>query len=188
MHSGTIYNDFLDRHMVKRATPKRERAATQTQRLLVAIVVSRYNETVTRALLAGALQQAQVLLAKTEIFDAAGAFEVLGTAAAVAATGRYDGILTLGCIVKGETKHDDYLAHAVTSGLGQLTVATGTPVSLGVLTVNSQAQALARAGGKHGNKGAEAMAALVSMIRTCRAIRTGMPGPSVGVRPDKLRR
>ena len=174
--------------MAKPATAKPHQIATRTERPLVAIVISRYNETVTGALLAGALRQAEVLLAETEIFEAAGAFEILGTAAAAAATNRFAGILTLGCIIKGETKHDDYLAHAVTSGLGQLTVATGVPISLGVLTVNSRAQALARAGGKHGNKGAEAMAALLSMIHTCRAIREGKPGPSVGVRPDKLKR
>ncbi len=174
--------------MAKRATTKSDNAANAMSRPLVAIVVSRYNETVTGALLAGALQQAKLLRADTETFEAAGAFEILGTAAAAAATGRFAGILSLGCIIKGETKHDDYLAHAVTSGLGQLTVATGVPVSLGVLTVNSQAQALARAGGKHGNKGAEAMAALVGMIYTCRAIGAGKAAPSVGVRPDKLKR
>jgi len=173
--------------MAKRATAKPDKAASGTNRPLVAIVVSRYNESVTGPLLAGALQQAGLLRADTETFEAAGAFEILGTATAVAATGRFAGILSLGCIIKGETKHDDYLAHAVTSGLGQLTVATGVPVSLGVLTVNSQAQAMARAGGKHGNKGAEAMAALVSMIHTCGAIRAGKAAPSVGARPDKLK-
>jgi 6,7-dimethyl-8-ribityllumazine synthase len=154
----------------------------------VAIIVSRYNRSVTDALLAGSLAEADRLGAEASVYDAAGAFEILGTAAAAAESGRFDGILSLGCIIKGETKHDDYLAHAVTSGLGNLSVATGIPVSLGVLTVNTQQQALDRAGGKHGNKGAEAMTALLDMIGICRAIRAGTSAPQLSGKPDKLKR
>jgi 6,7-dimethyl-8-ribityllumazine synthase len=168
--------------------PKAKSKAKQSRPPHVAIIVSRYNRTVTDALLAGALAEADRLGAAASVYDAAGAFEILGTAAAAAESGRFDGILSLGCIIKGETKHDDYLAHAVTSGLANLSVATGLPVSLGVLTVNTQQQALDRAGGKHGNKGGEAMTALLDMIGICRAIRAGTSAPQLSGKPDKLKR
>lgn len=155
--------------------------------LPVAITISRYNDTVTGALLEGALAEARAAKVETEVFEAAGAFELVGTSSAAAASGRFAGVLAIGCIIRGETKHDEFLAHAVTSGLASINIQTGCPVSLGVLTVNDQAQALDRAGGKHGNKGAEAMVALLHMISVVEAIRTGRPGPSAGERPDKLR-
>lgn len=163
----------------------------------VAIVVSRYNRTVTDALLAGALTEARAANVPTEVFQAAGAFEIIGICAAAAATGRFAGILALGCIIKGETKHDDYLAHAVTTALGNLAAAGGVrgpAVALGVLTVNTNQQAIDRSGGKQGNKGAEAMLALLDSMAVCHAIRTGArPGPIAGSlagsrSPDKLTR
>ena len=78
-----------------------------------------------------------------------------------------DGVVTLGCIIKGETTHDRVLADAVAKGLIDVMMTTGKPVSLGVLTVENVAQAQARAGGDQGNKGAEAM---LAMIETWRAM------------------
>jgi len=173
--------------------PAKQKAAPAT----VAIVVSRYNRTVTDALLSGALAEARAARVATEVFQAAGAFEIIGICAAAAATGRFAGILALGCIIKGETKHDDYLAHAVTTGLGNLAAAGGArgpAVALGVLTVNSNQQAIDRSGGKQGNKGAEAMLALLDSMAVCHAIRAGArPGPLAGSlagsrSPDKLTR
>ena len=83
---------------------------------------------------------------------------------AAADSGRFAGVVALGCIIKGETRHDEYLAHAVTQGLANISLVTGVPVGLGVLTVNNAHQARDRAGGRMGNKGAECMEALLNSI------------------------
>lgn len=154
----------------------------------MAIVVSRYNASVTDRLLAGALAAYAEAFAgmgptACDVYDAPGSFELVALADAALASGRYDGVVALGCIVKGQTKHDEYLAHAVTQGLIDIAVKHTRPTSNGVLTVLTQAQALARTGaparagaGKRaggvggvgvemvGNKGHEAMTALLATI------------------------
>jgi len=183
----------------KRAAPaavKSPSSKAHGVRALVAIVVSRYNETVTDSLLAGALAVAAnasngagaaLLDVGAEVIDAPGAYEVVPIAAAAARSGRYAGVLGLGCIIKGETRHDEFLAHAVTSGLANISIATGVPTALGVLTVNTAKQARERSGGKHGNKGAEAMSALLHTIAVCRAISAGRLAPALAhASPDKL--
>lgn len=147
----------------------------------VAIVVSRYNATVTDALLSGAVrayERAGGEVRDLYVIEAAGSFELVALAHAAARTRRFEGVLALGCIIKGETRHDEFLAHAVTQGLANITLTTDVPVGLGVLTVNNQQQALARAGlggaakrrrragdgagsAALGNKGEEAMLALL---------------------------
>ncbi|MBL8990500.1 MAG: 6,7-dimethyl-8-ribityllumazine synthase, partial [Phycisphaerae bacterium] len=104
------------------------------------------------------------------LVDAPGSFELLALCGAAARSGRFDGVVALGCIVKGQTRHDEYLAAAVTTGLGLLAAQTGVPIGLGVLTVNSQRQALERAGGAVGNKGAEAMGAVLLTLDAMRAL------------------
>lgn len=137
----------------------------------VAVVVSRYNWSVTGALLDGSKERFQaatgVPLPEANIFYAPGAFELVSIAFAAAESRSFDGVVTLGCIIKGETNHDEVLGHAVTQGLANISLVTGVPVTLGVLTVNTNKQAKARAGGgggKHGNKGAEAMDALLATM------------------------
>lgn len=95
------------------------------------------------------------------VIDAPGSFELPALCHAAAATGEFAGVVALGCIIKGQTSHDQHLASAVAHGLVNVSLQTGVPVSLGVLTVNNAQQARDRAGGKHGNKGAEAMNALL---------------------------
>jgi 6,7-dimethyl-8-ribityllumazine synthase len=163
----------------------------------VAIVVSRYNHTVTGPLLDGA--QAAFANAggdprRLTIVDAPGAYELPALASAAARTGRFAGVLALGCIIKGETRHDEYIAHAVAQGLVNISILTGVPCALGVLTVDTPQQALARAGGTHGNKGQEAMEALLSTIGQIAALaapasRATIPSRPPGfARPDKLAR
>lgn len=165
----------------------------------IAVVVSRYNATVTDRLLEGATAAFSRAHSdsRVTVIDAPGAFELPALCLAAAKSGRFDGVLAVGCIIKGETSHDRYLAHAVTSGLIGVTLATGVPVSLAVLTVNSPEQALDRSGGTHGNKGQEAMDALLATIRACRAIAdphgTGVPATVTTAAqtlsaPDKLAR
>ena len=126
----------------------------------VAIVISRYNASVTDRLLDGARTAYAAAGGNPDsllVIDAPGAFELPALALAAATRSKVRGVLTLGCIIRGETRHDEYLAHAVAHGCVQVTMHTRIPVSFGVLTTENVAQAEARAGGAHGNKGAEAM-------------------------------
>ena len=139
----------------------------------VAIVVSRYNDAVTRRLEAGA-REAYLRrggeATQLGIIDAPGAYELVALADAAARSGMYRGVCALGCIVKGQTRHDEYLAHAVAQGLMRITLDRQVPVAFGVLTVEEMEQAIARAGGDEGNKGAEAMAALLDTLAGIDAI------------------
>ncbi|MCA3004702.1 MAG: 6,7-dimethyl-8-ribityllumazine synthase [Planctomycetaceae bacterium] len=167
----------------------------------VAVVVSRYNATVTDRLLAGALgelSRAGVPERHVEVFDAAGSFEVPQIVGAALSSGRFECAVALGCIIKGETKHDEFLGASVTDRLLEISLATGCAVGLGVLTVNSNAQAVARAGGKLGNKGAEAASAALlthaEMVRAMGQRTLGMTAAEAvaadgrAARPDKLAR
>jgi 6,7-dimethyl-8-ribityllumazine synthase len=147
----------------------------------VAVAVARWNDAVTRRLLAGALHQlAQAGLGPDEV-DVAwvpGAFELGFAADRLAATGRYAAILCLGAIIRGETSHDRYIAHACAAGIDAVARQRGLPVLFGVLTCETLAQALARAAGDPtdgfaGNKGAESAAAAVEMVRVAAAIAAG---------------
>lgn len=142
----------------------------------VLIAVSRYNASVTDAMLEGAIEAYTDRFGageSLEIVGVPGAFELTAAARAGAVCGRFDGVVALGCIIRGETPHDQYIASAVAEGLTAVSVSTGMPVAFGVLTVNNAAQARARAGGKKGNKGREAMEALLDTIEVVRVIETG---------------
>jgi 6,7-dimethyl-8-ribityllumazine synthase len=142
----------------------------------VAIVVSRYNASITDRLLEGALAAFEDVGGSREdvtIVPAAGSWELIALCMAACDQPSIEGVAALGCIIKGETTHDRVLADAVAKGLVDVMMTTGTPVSLGVLTVENVAQAQARAGGDQGNKGAEAMLALIETIRAADALRTG---------------
>ena len=93
-----------------------------------------------------------------------GAFELPMGAKILLENGKYDAIICLGCVIKGETKHDEYISNAVAGGIMTLSVMSGKPVIFGVLTPNDHQQALDRAGGRHGNKGIEAAHTAISMI------------------------
>ncbi len=125
----------------------------------VAVVVSRYNELVTTKLLDGAqhcLRDQGLSDDHVDVFWVPGAFELPVAAAAAAATGRYGAIVALGCVIRGETPHFEYVAGEAARGLGNVALAHRIAVGFGVLTTDDQAQALARAGGAAGNKGYEA--------------------------------
>ena len=127
----------------------------------VGIVVSRFNETVTRRLLEGALAccAERGLGEAVDVRWVAGAWELPVVARALAAPGRCRAVCALGAVVRGETPHFDFVAGECARGLMAVQVDTGVPVGFGVLTTDSLAQAMARAGGEAGNKGHEAMAA-----------------------------
>jgi 6,7-dimethyl-8-ribityllumazine synthase len=131
-----------------------------------AIVVSTYHEFVTGRLQSGAIETlsaAGVSPDAMTVIRVPGAFEIPIAAQHAAETGRYHAVIGLGCLIKGETPHMDYIAAAVAHGLTAAAAATGVPIAFGVLTTNSVEEALARAGDGPGNKGREAAGAALEM-------------------------
>ena len=144
----------------------------------VGIVVARWNESVTRRLLAGAVQRlaaAGLTPTDVEVAWVPGSFELPLAADRLAATGRCAAIVCLGAIIKGETSHDHHIATATATGIEAVGRGRGLPVIFGVLTCDTLAQALARAGGDvgdgfAGNKGAESAAAALEMVSLLAAV------------------
>jgi 6,7-dimethyl-8-ribityllumazine synthase len=132
----------------------------------IVLVRALWNEAVTGALLQGALdflKEAGMPSAGVQLVEVPGTFE-LTYAAAKALKQKVDGVIVLGCVVRGETAHFDYICQGVTQGITLLNTQGTVPVIFGVLTTENQAQALDRAGGKYGNKGEEAAATLLHML------------------------
>ena len=128
----------------------------------VAVLVSRFNELVTTQLLDGAqqcLREHKVPAGKVDVVWVPGAFELPVAAEAAAASGRYAAIVALGCVIRGETAHFDYVAGEAARGLANVSIAHCVAVGFGVLTTDTLEQAMARAGGRAGNKGYDATAA-----------------------------
>jgi 6,7-dimethyl-8-ribityllumazine synthase len=141
--------------------------------LRIGVAVSRFNSAVTDTLLEGALDRLRrhgVAESRIEIASVPGAFELPIIAALMAASGRIDAVVCLGAVVKGETPHFDMIAQWVVAELGRLSVTHRVPMALGVLTTNTVEQALARAGGKHGNKGYDAALAAIEMANLVRQV------------------
>jgi 6,7-dimethyl-8-ribityllumazine synthase len=131
-----------------------------------ALVVSKYNDFVTDRLQAGALaalSAAGVTPADVTVLRVPGAFEIPLAAQHAAESGRFDAVVCLGCLIRGETSHFELIASAVAHGLTTAAAATGIPMAFGVLTTNSVEEALARAGDGPGNKGHEAAVAAIEM-------------------------
>ena len=132
-----------------------------------AVVVSRYNDFVTDRLQTGALgafAKAGVAAGDVTVVRVPGAFEIPIAAQHAAESGRFDAIVCLGCVIRGETPHFEYLASAVANGLTAVASATGVPMAFGVLTTNSVEEAIERAGEGPSNKGWEAAAAAIEMV------------------------
>jgi 6,7-dimethyl-8-ribityllumazine synthase len=146
-----------------------------------AVVVSRYNETITGKLLSGAL----VTLAEHGVADSAidvawvpGAFEIPVVAEAMAASGKYVAVLCLGAVIRGETSHDQHINRAVSSAIMEIGVRHRLPVLFGVLTCESLEQAIHRAGGNQGNKGSECAEAALRMVDLLGRLRSPPAGSS----------
>jgi 6,7-dimethyl-8-ribityllumazine synthase len=142
----------------------------------IAIVVARYNDLVTSALLAGAqggLQRHGVAEDDIDIAYAPGSFELPLVADRLVRTERYDAVICLGAVVRGDTAHFEYVAGGAATGIAKVNLDTGRPVVFGVLTVDTLDQALARSGGHAGNKGYEAATTAIEMINLLRAIENG---------------
>lgn len=131
-----------------------------------AVVVSRYNESITSRLLAGALETLAAHGAGDDRVDVAwtpGAFEISLVADRLAHSGRYAAVLCLGAVIRGETTHDQHINRAVSLGLSQSAIHSGVPVLFGVLTCDTLEQAIHRSGGSAGNKGQECALAALEM-------------------------
>ena len=141
-----------------------------------ALIVSRFNEAITRSLRDGALaalREAGASDADVESFAVPGAFELPQAARLAADTGRFDAVVCLGCVIRGETPHFEYISAAVAHGLMSASGDTGIPMAFGVLTTDTWEQAEARAGGGRDNKGFEAAAAALEMAALSRSLAPG---------------
>jgi len=136
-----------------------------------ALVVSRFNRTITDSLRDAAVRAlGQAGAATVQIFDVPGAYEIPQAARAAAESGGFDAIVCLGCVIRGETPHFDYISSAVAQGIMAAAGETGVPMAFGVLTTDTLAQAEARAGAGDDNKGREAAAAAIEMAALYRSL------------------
>jgi 6,7-dimethyl-8-ribityllumazine synthase len=140
-----------------------------------AIIVARFNSEITDKLLAGAqfaFREARVADSAVEVVRVPGAFELPLVAKTMAATGKYAAVVCLGAVIRGDTNHYDYVCRAATDGILQAGMETGVPIIFGVLTCEDDEQALARAGGAEGNKGADAALAAIEMANLIERLRS----------------
>jgi 6,7-dimethyl-8-ribityllumazine synthase len=134
----------------------------------LAVVVSKYNHSITKKLLDGAIETLTSAGLPSSAIDVAwvpGAWEIPIVAQKMAQSGNYAAILTLGAVIRGETTHDQYINQQVSSGLSRIALDHQIPVLFGILTCNSLEQAIHRSGGQAGNKGQECAQAALDMVR-----------------------
>jgi 6,7-dimethyl-8-ribityllumazine synthase len=138
-----------------------------------AIVASRWNDLIVSRLVGGAEDALQRLGAQADAVTLArvpGSFEIPLAAKRLAESGRFDAVICVGAVIRGETPHFDYIAAEVTKGIASASMETGVPISYGIITANTVEQAIDRAGVKAGNKGFEAAMSAVEMVNLLRAI------------------
>jgi 6,7-dimethyl-8-ribityllumazine synthase len=143
----------------------------------VGIVVGRFNGNITSRLLDGALEalgEAGVPRERTDVMPVPGAFELPLGAMALAKTRRYACVIALGCVIRGDTPHFEYVAGEAASGLQLAGLETGVPVAFGLLTCDSRRQAEERSGGEKGNKGAEAARTALEMADALARLRASV--------------
>lgn len=141
--------------------------------LRIALVASRFNEPVVERLVAGAVEALVArgaLRSGLELVRVPGAFDLPPVVRRIAASGRFDAVVALGAVIRGETTHYDYVAGECAAGLARVASDTGVPVAFGVLTTENEEQALARAGGSEGNKGADAACAAIELANLLRKL------------------
>ena len=144
-----------------------------------AIVVSRFNEEITEGLLRGAQElfaERSIPADSVRIFRVPGAFEIPLAAKRLGESGEYDAIVCLGCLIKGDTMHFEYIADATAHGIMRAATSTGLPMAFGVLTTMTEQQAVERSQPGAGNKGREAAAAALEMATLFRKLDEGIRG------------
>jgi 6,7-dimethyl-8-ribityllumazine synthase len=133
----------------------------------VCIVVARFNDFITKHLLDGAVQtlvQHEVEEESIDIVWTPGSFEIPFVCKKVISTKRYDGLIALGAVIKGDTSHNEYIATEVTKGIAQLMLESNIPIAYGIITPDNIEQAIERAGTKLGNKGVQAALTLLELM------------------------
>lgn len=156
--------------------PKIHQGLLNAQGFRFAIVVARWNSFLTEKLVEGALDALERLGAEeaaVEIFKVPGSFELPLTAQKVAASEKFDAVICIGVVIRGETPHFDYVAGEAAKGTAQTSVKTGVPVLFGVVTADTLEQAINRAGVKAGNKGFEAAMAAVEIVNLYKGLESG---------------
>lgn len=146
---------------------KELKITTSISKFKIGIVVSTYHHKITDKLKSGAIDtliKNGVKANQIVILEVPGAFELVGGAEKINRLEKLDGIIALGCVIKGDTDHDAYINHAVAQGLVMLTIQEKKPFAFGLLTTNNEKQAKERTGGKHGNKGEEAASAMIGLL------------------------
>lgn len=144
-----------------------------TEELLIAVVVSRFNPAITDRLLAGCLETlSSYKIPRNNIttLQVPGAFELPLTCKKLCESRRYDAVIALGAVIRGETYHYELVCDSAASGIMRVSTDTGVPVIFGVLTCDSEEQADQRLGGKEGHKGSDAADAAIDMIKVVRQI------------------
>jgi 6,7-dimethyl-8-ribityllumazine synthase len=134
----------------------------------LAIVVSRFNDEITSGLLRGArkyLNEQDIHIPDSDVYQAPGAFEIPLIAQTLARSGRYDGVICLGCVIKGDTAHFEFISLGATVGLMQAMLKSKKPISFGILTTYNDEQAVKRSLPDAHNKGREAAAAVVQTLK-----------------------
>ena len=160
--------------MTETARPNKIRASANADGLRFAFVVSRFNSFITERLAAGALdalEAAGATAKNIEVIHVPGSFEIPLAAKILAEAGRVDAVIAIGCILRGETPHFDYVASEVARGVQLAQLDTGVPIIFCVLTCDTLEQAIDRAGLKSGNKGREAGLAAVEMANLAKQLR-----------------
>jgi 6,7-dimethyl-8-ribityllumazine synthase len=158
---------------VPNSRPKIIEGGLAAENLRFACVAARFNEFVVEPLLQGAidtLQRHGVAAERIDVVRVPGAFEIPLAVRKLAGSGRYDALIALGAVIRGDTPHFDYVAGECASGLSRVALETGLPVAFGVLTTDTVAQATDRAGGKDGNKGADAALTAIEMANLLRLL------------------
>jgi 6,7-dimethyl-8-ribityllumazine synthase len=142
--------------------------------LNLAVVAARFNDFITSRLMDGALDTIARTggdVNATVVVKVPGAFELPLAAKTLAASKKYDAIVCVGAVIRGNTPHFDYVSNLMSRGISNAMAETGVPISFGVITADSLDQAIERAGSKHGNKGSEAVLAAIEMANVMKRIK-----------------
>lgn len=167
------------------------RGGLRAEGLRFGVVVSRFNSFITERLLSAALEMLRAAGAADEDLEIArvpGSFEIPVAAKKLAASGRVQAVICIGCILRGETSHYDYVCSESARGIMLAQMDTGVPMAFCVLTCDTLEQAIDRAGLKGGNKGAEAALAAIEMANLCRTLRHAGGNPAVPARGKRSHR
>lgn len=162
--------------MTSPITPRVLKGRPDGSGLRIGIVCSRFNEFIVNGLLDGAIRgltQSGVLLRDIDVAWVPGAFEIPLAAQTLALSGRYDALVALGAVIRGETAHFEYVAGPCTDGVAKIQLETGIPIGFAVLTTENIDQSVERSGPGAGNKGEEAAIGAIEMVNLLKVIRRG---------------